>query len=248
MPLDADRKEWNDLARIDAMWAVCSVDGRQGNWNPQEFFASGEAEVAGILGGLEEQGFAPKRRRALDFGCGLGRLSAALATRFDEVIGVDISSEMITRARELNTAAANCDFAVSDQGDLSMFADASFDFVLSLIALQHVSSRSVIRTYIREFVRVAAPGSVIVFQLPSRVAWRVRAHPLRLANRVGRSAALLPERMRKALLPHSMRLVALPEREVIATLEAVGATVLAAFPDNRSGSAHVPSRTYVARA
>ena len=57
-----------------------------------EFFASGQREIEGILAGLDGQGIRSEaRHRALDFGCGLGRLTRALADSFDEVVGIERS-------------------------------------------------------------------------------------------------------------------------------------------------------------
>lgn len=247
MSLSADRREWDDLARQDAMWAVCSNGGRRGSWTAEEFFATGEQEIAAIVAGLEEHRLMPRTGRALDFGCGLGRLSRALSSRFDEVVGIDASPAMIDGAERLNADTANCSFAVNERSDLAQLAAASFDLVLSLITLQHVSSRAAIRRYIREFARVTAPGGVIVFQLPVSVGWRVRLHPLRLLNRALRALPVAPGWALAPLIGHSMRLMSLPEAEVRWILAAAGTPVAAAYSDNRLGSDTMPSLTYVAR-
>jgi SAM-dependent methyltransferase len=247
MTLRADQREWDDLARRDAMWAVCSLPDRRGAWSPEEFFATGEAEVRTILGWLEEHGALPRLGRALDFGCGLGRLTRALSSRFDEVVGVDISDHMLREARALNADRHNCRFLANDQPDLQVLPSDHFDLVLSLIALQHVSSRAAIRAYIAEFVRVAAPGGSVVFQVPSHIGWQVRFHPLRFANRALRALPRPPGPVVRALVGHSMRLVALPESEVRDVLVREGATLVAAVEDGRGGSSAIRSVSYVAR-
>lgn len=246
MSLRADRREWDDLAERDAMWAVCSDPEMRGRWSAEEFFASGETEVAGAMDGLAREGLAPERtRRALDFGCGLGRLTRALSTRFDEVVGVDLSEEMVAEATRLNSDRPNVTFLANDRPDLSLLPGAQFDLVFSLIALQHVSSREAIEAYLREFVRVTAPGGVIAFQLPAAVGWQIRAHPLRLANRALRRLPRAPGFLLRALMPYSMSLTAVPEERVRAALS--GTTVEAVFPDARGGSPVVKSLFYVAR-
>ena len=226
--------------------AVCSLPERRGSWSTAEFLATGEAEIAGILGGLQQHGLLPPMGRAMDFGCGLGRLSRALSNRFTEVVGVDLSEQMVAQARASNNDVPNCDFVVNPRADLATFEADSFDSVLSLIALQHVARRDTVRTYIREFVRVTAPGGVLVFQVPSEVAWRIRYHPLRLANRAVHHLPWVPDALVRRLINHSMRLTALSERDVRSLLTASGAAVATAFQDDRGGSQHIRSMTYVA--
>jgi SAM-dependent methyltransferase len=247
MSLKADRREWNDLAQEDAMWAVHSDPQRRGKWTADDFFATGESEIDVIMTALQAQGLRPRAGRALDFGCGLGRLTRALSRRFEAVVGVDASRQMIRDAREVNAGIANCTFELNERGDLGPLPSDSFDFVLSLITLQHVSSRAAIRTYIQEFARVTAPGGIIVFQLPTSVGWRIRLHPLRLINRGLRTLPAAPRWALRRVMGHSMRLVSLPEDEVRALLAASGAPVVASAPDRRTGTPAAPSMSYVAR-
>ncbi len=244
---DVDRREWDQLAREDPMWAVCSDPSRPGAWDQDAFFATGEAEIAGLLAGLEEHGLLPRAGRALDFGCGLGRLTRALGSRFDEAVGVDISREMVRTAGQLNAAFANCRFVANDRSDLAMFDSGSFDLVVSLITLQHLSSPDAVRGYLREFVRVTSAGGAMVFQIPARVGWQVRWHPLRLLNRLVRALPAAPGWALRRLMPWSMRLVALSEDLVRSTVVGAGADLVTSFPDRRTGSDAVPSRVYVAR-
>jgi SAM-dependent methyltransferase len=247
MSLRADRREWDDLAQQDAMWGVYSNPGRRKSWTEEEFFATGEQEIAAMVAGLEDQRLMPRAGRALDFGCGLGRLTRALSSRFEEVVGIDHSRAMIGRAERLNAHAANCSFALNARADLAQLPTASFDLVLSVITLQHVSRRTAIRRYIRELARVTAPGGVIVFQLPVSVGWQVRLHPLRLLNRALRALPVAPRWALRPLMGHSMRLMSLPEEDVRSILSDCGTPIAVAFSDNRVGTDVVPSLTYVAR-
>jgi SAM-dependent methyltransferase len=247
MSLKADRREWDDLAREDGMWAVHSDPQRRGSWTAEEFFATGEEEITVMMATLEQLELLPRPGRALDFGCGLGRLSRALSHQFEEVVGVDGSHAMVGEAQRLNADVDNCSFVFNERADLALLEPASFDFVLSLITLQHVSSRAAIRSYIREFVRVTAPGGVIVFQLPTSVGWQIRLHPLRLANRALRALPVAPRWALGLVMGHSMRLVSLPEDEVRSIVSGCGAPVAAAAPDRRTGTEVAPSMTYVAR-
>src|SRR5580700_9118948 len=60
------------------------------------FFASGEEYVAEMFDTTQKElrpDFQPIR--ALDFGCGVGRLALPLARRCQEVVGVDVSDSML---------------------------------------------------------------------------------------------------------------------------------------------------------
>src|SRR6476619_7690763 len=104
-------RDWNDLAQVDPLWAVLSVDDKRNRrWDPDEFFATGEADVEHILATATQLGRPAQRSRAFDFGCGVGRLTRALAQRFDETVGVDVSERMLEQARRLNADAPNITF------------------------------------------------------------------------------------------------------------------------------------------
>jgi ubiquinone/menaquinone biosynthesis C-methylase UbiE len=137
-----------------------------GKWDLRDFFASGATDVQDLLGRAEAYGLAPPRGTALDFGCGVGRLTQALALEFDSVVGVDIAESMVEQAKRFNTHGEKCRFVVNDRPDLSRFTDASFDFLLSRLVLQHMDPKYA-RMYVAEFLRVLKPGGAAVFQVPS---------------------------------------------------------------------------------
>ena len=160
--LEQLRSDWDALAKRDALWAILTDGDRSdGGWDVGDFFATGEIEVATVMGYLSEVECLPDAEgAALDFGCGVGRLTQALARRFAASVGVDISEEMIRRAEELNQYA-HCTYMTSVTERL-LFADESFAFVYSNIVLQHMPRRLAVG-YLQEFVRVLEPGGVLVF-------------------------------------------------------------------------------------
>jgi SAM-dependent methyltransferase len=162
------RRTWDTLGQKDPLWAVLSDPAKRNNrWDQQEFFRTGEDEIAALFRDLDGQGLSVNRRRCLDFGCGVGRLTQALCRFFDQVDGVDIAQSMIDRARDLNQHGDQCHYHLNVRPDLGAFEDASFDFVYSNIVLQHMVPEMA-EGYIREFVRVLAPAGLTVFQVPSR--------------------------------------------------------------------------------
>jgi SAM-dependent methyltransferase len=186
-------RQWQKLGTEDPYWAVLTAPGkRDGKWEKDEFYATGEAEIASIMERLNTLGLAPNAGRALDFGCGVGRLSRALAARFAKVVAVDISEPMLAEARAaIGHECGNIEFVHNTRGDLHVLPSASFDFVYSSLVLQHIPRRHQL-DYMRDFCRVLTPGGVLVFQTPSRPAlshWQGYAHllvPTPLLNAIRR--------------------------------------------------------------
>jgi len=169
------RDSWDAAARQDAMWNIIT-DPRyaNGGWDREEFFAHGDREITDAMNKLDWLGVRPGFERALDFGCGIGRLSVALVHHFVRVDGVDISAEMIDRAMTIwspkswganpGTTRRN-HYHHNTQPDLKLFEDGTFDFVYSMIVLQHMPPEFQ-QGYVREFFRVLKPGGVAMFQIP----------------------------------------------------------------------------------
>ena len=176
---------WDNLGRQNAFGAILTVDGELTAWDPAQFFATGAADAQSFVERLTSIHTASPRTRALDFGCGVGRVTRGLAEYFDEVVGVDVAPSMIERARTLNVNA-RCSFLVNNARTLDQFPDASFTVVYSRLVLQHVRP-SLVRRYIPELIRVLAPGGALMFQLPDIVRpVPPPGHRLTLRDRVKR--------------------------------------------------------------
>lgn len=168
MDLQELQTNWNEFGKSDPLWAILTTpEMRGGKWKPEEFFKTGEAEIGGVIAYVESLGLLRSRRAALDFGCGVGRLTQALCPHFDRAIGVDIAPSMIEQARQYNRQGERCTYILNERDDLSVLGDGSLDFIYSNIVLQHMKPEYS-RRYIREFARLLAGGGVAVFQIPSR--------------------------------------------------------------------------------
>jgi ubiquinone/menaquinone biosynthesis C-methylase UbiE len=116
--------------------------------------------------------------KMLDFGCGVGRMTRAFSAYFQGCVGVDVSEKMVGLARTYNREIPNCEFIASQAARIPL-PDAIFDFVFTVLVLQHLPTRASILNYISEFIRVAKDGGVIVFQLPVAVPLLHRIQPKR---------------------------------------------------------------------
>ena len=230
MTSDAQRRDWDDMAAVDPMWAVLShPDKKQGRWDATEFLASGDEHVERVLRAAEPWGVPAGHDCVLDFGCGLGRLAGALSSRFTNYVGVDVSSTMVQQARDLHADRGNCTFVVAGDPTLPDIHDQSIDMVVSFFVLQHVDDRTRVEQALTAMARVLAPGGLLVVQLPSAVHPVARvAHGLRrAAYRALRGAGIRPDAVyrRLGLAPMSMR--GMPEGDVVRRLGTAGLRMLA---------------------
>lgn len=186
-------QHWEYLAKKDPYWAILSVPSKKnGGWDLDEFFASGQVEIDRTFKHLERIGALPADfASALDFGCGVGRLSRALGGRFERVFGVDAAPTMIDRARQLNAGRRGLEFVLNQEPRLGRFADGSISFVYSALVLQHITYPESLG-YVGELLRVLAPGGVAVLQTPTLDRTPL---PMRLARSVTRQV------VRRAHLP-----------------------------------------------
>jgi len=167
MDLSDLKAHWEHLGEVDPYWAILSSPETLGNrWDLERFFETGRVNVATFLEVAATLGLPGRRETALDFGCGVGRLTQALCDHFGTVEGVDISSAMIALAGRFNRHGDRCRYHVNDRDDLALFPDASFDLLVAYIVLQHIPPEAS-RAYIGEFVRVLRPGGLALFQLPT---------------------------------------------------------------------------------
>jgi SAM-dependent methyltransferase len=159
------QKNWDAWAKKDAMWAILTERNKRGHlWNEDEFFKTGRQQIGAVIKEIEDAGLILQRTKALDFGCGVGRLTQALAEHFEVVNGVDIAPTMIEFAKQYNKYGERCAYFLNDQPDLKLFPDSSFDFIYTSIVLQHMRP-DYAHTYIREFSRLLKPKGIVVFDL-----------------------------------------------------------------------------------
>ena len=89
MRLEKQKGDWEALGRLDPLWAIYSDPKRQhGKWDLEEFFRSGQDDVSALMEEAERIGRPSERVSALDFGCGVGRLTRALAKHFNHCVEI----------------------------------------------------------------------------------------------------------------------------------------------------------------
>jgi 2-polyprenyl-3-methyl-5-hydroxy-6-metoxy-1,4-benzoquinol methylase len=96
--------------------------------------------------------------RVLDFGCGIGNLTAHLLELGTLVVASDVSSKSLNALKAKYPNSKLLETAELNGVDLSQFPDDSFDMVATYSVLHHVPDYL---AAVREFVRVVRPGGVI---------------------------------------------------------------------------------------
>lgn len=166
--LKGSEKNWDNLAKEDPLWAILSDPFKKGKkWKIEDFFESGEKEIIELFNWLNKNKISVHFGRALDFGCGVGRLSNPLASMFSQVYGVDISPKMIELAKHYSQYPENklC-FLVNKVDNLNIFPDHFFDFIYTNITLQHIKQDFALK-YIDSFLKKIKENGIVVFQIES---------------------------------------------------------------------------------
>lgn len=255
--LERNASEWEANARRNALWSILTDrDRTEAAWDAEAFFATGRVEVDGVLRALAAEDAAPNFQGCfLDFGCGVGRNTRALAQRFAAGIGIDVSETMIALARQYSEGdARRAAYSVNRREGLPDMPDGCIDFVYCHIVLQHLPP-TLQPVFIREFLRILKPGGIAAFQVPTEdLASRVQ----RLVRRgKSRLRATLPSwltaRIRKLLgrgseaAPITMDMNLLPERRVADIVRQHGCSLLAAPYTNSTDTSHRGALRFMTR-
>lgn len=162
---DRMRRDWNQRARKNLHYYVA---GSRREQDDAEFSASAADVVRGLrneIRHLRLPGATAPALRALEIGCGPGRIMRHLSADFTEIHGTDISDEMIRLATERLRQIPHAHVYHTKNSDLSLFPDESFDFVYSYAVFQHIPSREVVFGYLAESRRVLKPGGILRCQI-----------------------------------------------------------------------------------
>ena len=154
------RSDWDRRARENARHFIACGHSE----SDEVFWASGRRDLEQLI--LHDVVLDPVAR-ALEIGCGIGRILKPLSERIERAFGVDISAEMVARARQGLAGRANVEVFVT-RGRLGNFERASLDFVYSFIVFQHIPTKKAVTRYLREAARVLKGKGVFRFQVDGR--------------------------------------------------------------------------------
>lgn len=159
---DAMRDFWNARAREDARYFV---DNRRAyrSGGDGAFWSEAEELLDYFLGGLGVT--LHPGDDVLEIGCGVGRMTRVLAARSHGVIALDVSDEMLARARALNPGLTSVRWELGDGRTLSGLSTGAVSACVSTVVLQHVPDPQITFGYVRELGRVLRPGGWAALQV-----------------------------------------------------------------------------------
>ena len=129
--------------KMRATWDALAAD-------PDAYVGDPERGRSELQGMFERLGADPRGGTCVEVGCGPGRMTAALAERFDHVVAVDVSPAMVERARA-SVPDPNVDFRVVSGERLDGVESGVADALVCYLVLQHLPSRETVLAYIAEF-------------------------------------------------------------------------------------------------
>lgn len=229
------QNKWNKLGQEDPLWAILSDNNKKnGGWKKAEFFKTGENEINNLIEYIHSFPLKLNSKRALDFGCGVGRLTQQLANYFSEVHGVDISQSLLKLADEYNKNPEKIFYHLNENSDLNSFSDNYFDFIYSNITLQHIKPEFS-KKYLEEFLRILNSGGILIFQLPIPFKIR-RISELTFTNLLVLGAEHSPRWLLDLLYPLiHFDMHGINQKEVVNLLEKNGAKIIDIKKDHCAG-------------
>ena len=153
---------WDERARENALFFVDTTVGYDSP-DADAFWRHGHdvVEIMTSMVGLTLDG----TETVLDIGCGVGRLTRALAARTKYVCGIDVSNEMLALAKQHNADLDNVQWIHGDGKSLDGVGDSSVDGCFSHVVFQHIPDPTITLDYVREMGRVLRPGGWALFQV-----------------------------------------------------------------------------------
>lgn len=161
------RSFWNRAAEANPHWYVSSYGSYDADRDLDEFWASGRtiwSDIKWVIGYTPESSDS-----VVEIGCGVGRLTRAIAPEVERVIALDISEKMLAIARQANLP--NVDFRLAEGFALPGIPDKSVNLSLGYCVFQHLPSRIALKSYLVEMHRVTRAEGTIAFTLTPR-DWR----------------------------------------------------------------------------
>ena len=172
-------RDWVRLGALDPYFGVISDANLKKDAitdeQRQRFFEGGVVDAGNVMSAAASLFGVSEGEKALDFGCGVGRITLGLAPYFGEILGIDISPGMLAEARLAAEARGvrNATFRLSSEG----IPPETFDLVHTYIVLQHIPQAEGERVISKlvEATKVGGVGALhFLIDRPHSLKYRMR--------------------------------------------------------------------------
>lgn len=199
----ASNKEWKKWGETDPLFGVAAWQGKnkkgENPWTDDEFYKLGESDWKDFRRHWEMYGV--NKESCLEIGCGTGRITAQLATYFNEVHALDISEDMIEYAKKYINIPSVV-FHVSGGVEVPL-GDASVASVFSTHVFQHFDSLLVANEYFKEIARVLKPDGSLMIHLPIH-RWPAMPKVFTMLYLIRKQAGDLNAHVKRILMKYGM--------------------------------------------
>ena len=148
---NSNAENWNERALSQ---------GHTGWANPHIYRYDQPLRIQAILKLIKSSPFSMTELSVLDFGCGTGDFSFAVANLGAKVTGIDISDVVIERAKQIAGGKSNAAFETSSDSFFTKRPE-KFNMVLSITVLQHLNGNELKKT-LRQLFEVMVPGGYLL--------------------------------------------------------------------------------------
>jgi len=152
--MNTGKRNWEQFGKKDPYYWVTTdskyKDARLSKDVQRDFFDNADKYLESIFKIIKrhlDSTFHPER--ALDFGCGVGRVTIPLARRCKYVLGLDVAESMIAEARNNKERHLLNNVAFSAQADRLLSGSEPFDFVHSIYVFQHIRTKQGLKIFIQ---------------------------------------------------------------------------------------------------
>lgn len=164
---DAAVEDWRAIAQgPDLLYNVLSWPDKRERWTEAEFYAAGASDWEDFARHWTHYAPDPSGH-CVEIGCGVGRVTRLLETAFERVTALDVSTDMIARARSVTGEGVA--FRQVSGAEIPV-GDGEADAVFSVHVMQHLESQAALNDYIAEMGRVLRPGATAMIHIPVRGA------------------------------------------------------------------------------
>jgi len=162
-PPDAAVTEWRAIAQEpDLLYNVLSWPDKREGWTEADFYAAGTSDWEDFARHWTHYATA-LAGHCVEIGCGVGRITRCLEGAFARVTALDVSADMIGRARAVTGDRVT--FGQVDGAQIPI-GDRQADALFSVHVMQHLENQRVLDAYIAEMARVLRPGATAMVHIP----------------------------------------------------------------------------------